>query len=152
MKLAEALILRAEVRRRLTEWSERARTSVLVQEGEQPTEPPEALFLELNEIVAQFTELTTRINAANMNTTLDDGRTLTEAIAQRDALSLRANALNQAIAFATNTQPRFGRAEIRSVATIDVAAVRRQAEALRRERRTWDTAIQAANWATEMAE
>jgi hypothetical protein len=36
------------------------------------------------------------------------------------------------------------------VPTVDVGAVRRQADAVARERRELDTAIQGVNWSTEL--
>jgi uncharacterized membrane protein len=152
MKLAEALILRADIRKRMAQWNDRARTSVAVQEGEQPTEAPDTLFAEWNAMVDEFTALSVRINRTNMRATLADGATLMEAIAQRDALTLRANGLSTAVGFVTNVQPRYGRAEIKTVATVDVAALRRQVTELTRQRRELDVQIQAANWATEMEE
>jgi len=152
MKLAEALILRADIRKRMAQWNERARTSVSVQEGENPTEAPAELIAEWNAMVEEFTVLSVSINRANLSATLLDGATLMEAIAKRDALSLRANGLSSAISLATSTQPRYGRAEIKTVSTIDVAALRREVTELMRQRRELDVQIQAANWANEMAE
>ncbi|NJM39488.1 MAG: DIP1984 family protein [Anaerolineae bacterium] len=152
MKLAEALILRADIRKRMAQWNDRVRTSVSVQEGEQPTEAPEALFTEWNAMVEEFTSLSVRINQANITVTLPNGISIMEAIAQRDALTLRANGLNTAIGFATAVQPRYGRAEIKTVATVDVAALRRDMADLMRQRRELDVQIQAANWAAEMDE
>ena len=150
MKLAEALILRSDIRKRMAQWNDRARTSVSVQEGEQPTESPEVLFAEWNAMVEEFTALSARINRANINVKLPNGISIMEAIAQRDALTLRANGLNTAIGFATAVQPRYGRAEIKTVAMIDVATVRRDMTDLTRQRRELDVQIQAANWANEM--
>jgi hypothetical protein len=150
MKLAEALILRADIRKRMAQWNDRARTSVTVQEGDQPTEAPEALFSEWNDMIAEFTTLSVRINQANITATLPNGVSLMEAIAQRDALTLRANGLNTAISLATAVQPRYGRAEIKTIATVDVAVLRKEMTDLMRQRRELDVQIQAANWATEM--
>ena len=47
---------------------------------------------------------------------------------------------------------RYSRSEIRKVATVDVSALRRQMDTLAQQRRELDTAIQATNWATELAE
>jgi hypothetical protein len=150
MKLAEALIQRADIRKRMSYWNERMRTSAVVQEGERPAEEPQALLTEMNAMIEEFTVLTTRINRANLATTLADGTTLTEAIAARDAYALRISALTTAVNAATNAPARIGRAEIKSIATVDVAALRREIDEITRQRRTLDTAIQAMNWAAEM--
>ena len=52
----------------------------------------------------------------------------------------------------TERQHRYGLAEIRTVATVDVAALRSQADELARERRELDAAIQELNWRTEIEE
>jgi hypothetical protein len=51
---------------------------------------------------------------------------------------------------ATNRVSRYSRTEIRMVPTVDVGAVRREADAVARERRELDTAIQGVNWSTEL--
>jgi hypothetical protein len=100
MKLAEALILRADIRKRMAQWNERARTSVTVQEGEQPTEAPAELFGEWNAMVEEFTALSVRINRANVRATLADGTTLrregTELTRQRRDLDVQIQAANWA--------------------------------------------------------
>lgn len=45
---------------------------------------------------------------------------------------------------------RYGLAEIRTLVTVDVAALRAQADELARERRELDTLIQATNWQVEL--
>lgn len=48
MKLAEALVLRADVQNRTQQVRGRLRLSALVQEGEPPPEDPQALLAELS--------------------------------------------------------------------------------------------------------
>src|SRR6266478_4692996 len=47
-------------------------------------------------------------------------------------------------------QSRYGKAEIRVLRTVDVAALRRRADDLAKERRELDARIQEANWQTEL--
>ena len=49
MKLAEALILRADLQKRLEQLRQRLILNAQVQEGEQPAEDPESLLRELDE-------------------------------------------------------------------------------------------------------
>ena len=51
MKLAEALILRADCQKRLHEIKQRLIRSAKVQEGEEPPEQPQALLEELNNLI-----------------------------------------------------------------------------------------------------
>src|SRR5260370_22784953 len=86
MKLAEALVVRADLQKRIEQLRARLRQSVLVQEGEQPPEDPSELLAEAARLVDELARLIFRINRANLATTLPNGVSLTEAIARRDAL------------------------------------------------------------------
>jgi Family of unknown function (DUF6847) len=93
-----------------------------------------------------------QINRANMTTQLESGMTLTEALALRDALTAHQNILRSVADAASERVDRFGRAEIRRIPTIDVAQLRDEIDLLAKQRREVDTAIQAANWATDLPE
>lgn len=150
MKLSEALALRADTQKRITQLRERLRASALVQEGEAPPEDPQELLAELDRLLGQLTDLVGRINRTNMVARLSNGTSLTDALAARDTLALRAGVLEVVAAAATNRGNRYSRAEIRMVPTVDVAAVHRQVDAVARDRRELDTAIQGVNWSTEL--
>jgi ppGpp synthetase/RelA/SpoT-type nucleotidyltranferase len=152
MKLAEALVLRADVQKRIVQLSPRLRTNAVVQEGDQPSELPETLLAELDTLLAQLEDLILRINRTNIQARLSDGTSLTAALARRDVLAMRLNALTVLADTAGNRVDRYGSAEIRKLATVDVAAVRRQVDDLARQRRELDTAIQAANWTVDLVE
>jgi hypothetical protein len=150
MKLSEALVLRADTQKRVERLRERLRLSVLVQEGEQPPEDPQVLFSELDELLAQLRDLISRINRTNLSASLESGTSLTAALAQRDVLKLRYGILKSAADVASNRIDRYSRTEIRSVPTVNVATLRRDLDALSQQYRELDTAIQAANWSTEL--
>src|SRR5262249_28814264 len=152
MKLAEALVLRADVQKRIEQLRNRLRQSVLVQEGETPPENPQELLAEAERLTNQLARLVARINRANLATTLPNGPPLTDALAQRDALQTPYSLLERAAEMASARIDRYGRSEIRKVATVDIGALRKQMERLAQERRELDTAIQATNWATEIGE
>jgi hypothetical protein len=152
MKLSEALIQRADVQKRVQELRGRLNASVLVQEGEQPPENPEALFAELDRAFALLTDLIRQINRTNLAATLPSGSTLTDALAQRDVLRLRIGVIRGAADAAVGTVDRYSRTEIRRVPTVDIAALRQQTDRLAQECRELDTAIQAANWTTDLME
>jgi Family of unknown function (DUF6847) len=152
MKLGEALARRAELQRRMEQVRDRLRISALVQEGDAPPEDPEPLLVELDDVGDALERLIAAINRTNATTRLASGRTLTAALARRDALGLRHAAL-RAVADATaQQQARYSRSEIRLVRTFDVAAVRARVDDLARERRELDVEIQAANWTVDLAE
>jgi len=125
MKLSEALVLRADVQKRIEQVRARLQASVLVQEGSQPPEDPQALFAELERLVTQLADLIARINRTNFSATLEGGETLTNALARRDALKLRISVLKSAADSASSVQAtRYMRSELRNVPTVDVAALR----------------------------
>ena len=152
MKLAEALVLRADLQKRLAQIRTRLTQSALVQEGEQPPENPTELLTEMEQMLAQLQDLMVGINKTNLRASLPDGTTLTDALARRDILSLHHNIINGLTDTASNRIERFGRSEIRKLATVDVATLRRQISELARQRRELDTAIQATNWTTDVLE
>ena len=152
MKLAEALVLRADVQKRIAQLRERLRQSALVQEGEQPPENPEQLLIEMDQLLNQLGDLIIRINQTNIQTRFSTDETLTDALARRDILSMRYSVIGGLADTAANRIERYGRSEIRKIATVDVAALRRQLDEIARQRRELDTAIQAMNWTTDLVE
>ena len=152
MKLAEALVLRADLQKRIVQVRERLRQSALVQEGEQPPENPEQLLSELDQLLNQLGGMIVRINRTNMQAHLPDGEVLSDALARRDMLSLRYSVVGVLAETAANRIDRYGRAEIRRISTVDVAALRRQLDEIARQRRELDTVIQATNWAVDLVE
>ena len=150
MKLAEALIRRADIKTHINDVRERLLANAKVQEGEAPTEAPQTLFGELNGLVRQFEQLSTQINRANLATALPDGATITDAIARRDALNLEMGVIKSVIERATGRSERIWHTEVKLVKVVDVAELQRRHDELARARRELDTAIQATNWATEI--
>ncbi|HLZ62943.1 MAG TPA: DIP1984 family protein [Ktedonosporobacter sp.] len=150
MKLAEALVLRADLQKRLAQMRTRLTQSALVQEGEQPPENPVDLLAELEQLLVQLGDLIKAINKTNLQAQLPDGITLTDALAQRDILSLRHSIVNDLAETAGNRIERYGRSEIRKLATVNVSTLRRQLDEIARQRRELDTSIQAANWSTDL--
>jgi hypothetical protein len=152
MKLAEALALRADTQKRIEQMRERLRQSALVQEGEQPPEDPRALLAEVERLIAELAALIARINRTNLATRLADGTTLTDALARRDTLILHYSLMSSAAEAAAKRLERYSRSEIRLVAVVPVSELRGKMDDLARQRRELDLLIQAANWATDLAE
>ena len=68
MKLAEALIERGDIQKRLTQLQDRLKRSSWVQEGEKPHEDPARLRREIAALVTQLETLIFKINRANIST------------------------------------------------------------------------------------
>jgi len=151
MKLAEALILRADCQKKIAQLRQRLSRCVKVQEGEQPPEDPQVLLGELSGAIAQLTDLIQRINRTNSNTPFAPGN-LSDALARRDTLSIQRNALQQLVQDASVTQNRYSRSEVKFVSTVDVSSLQQQVDSLSQEYRLLDTQVQSLNWQIDLLE
>lgn len=151
MKLAEALQERADLNRRIEQLRYRLNNNVLVQEGEKPLEDPAALLEELEGSLARLEWLIARINLTNCAVKVE-GRSLTELIARRDVLSLRADAYRRLVEEASQNTHRATRTEIKILSAVDVPALQRQADDASHELRLLDNTLQATNWTADLME
>ena len=151
MKLAEALQERADLNRRIEQLRYRLSNNVLVQEGEKPLEDPAALLEELESSFTRLEWLIARINLTNCAVKVE-GRSLTELIARRDVLSLRAEAYRRLVEDASQNTHRATRTEIKILSAVDVPALQRQADDASRELRLLDNTLQATNWTADLME
>ena len=150
MKLAEALILRADCQKRIAQLEARLLNNAKIQEGDNPAEAPQDLITELERVTSELLTLIQRINKTNSAVVLPEGRTISDALAERDVLSLRRKTfVNLAQAGATS-QSRFTRSEVKYVSTVNVAEVQKRADELAKNYRDLDARIQALNWNTEL--
>jgi hypothetical protein len=150
MKLAEALILRADCQKRMEQLRSRLTRSAKVQEGEEPPENPQALISELDAGVQELEDLIKKINKTNSLTTLEERVTLSDALAKRDALALKRSIYNSIVDEAAVRQDRYSRSEVKFFSTIDVSELQTQMDRMSRQYRELDTKIQQANWNTEL--
>jgi hypothetical protein len=150
MKLAEALLERKSAKLKIENLQERLDENALVQEGDVPAETPETLLAELREAVRRFEAMIRQINAANNVAKLPNGVSLSEAIVRRDMLKLERQALERMAAAVSLRQHRYGRNEVKFVATVNQANLRQEIDRLSKEWRELDAQIQAANWLTDL--
>ena len=150
MKLGEALTQRSQLLVRMKHARDRLKDSALVQEGEQPPEDPRQLLSEFEAMANELQSLIARINQTNLTTRLATGETLTEALARRDVLGLRIRAVRQVADVAAARQERYSQSEIRFVATVNVADLRKAGDDLARELRELDASMQETNWTTDL--
>lgn len=150
MKLAEALVVRADTQKKLASLRQRIGSNAVVQEGNQPSEDPNDLLKEAFGVLNELRELIGKINAANAANKLSDGRTLTEAIAQRDELTQQHSLMQHAIASSSKEPDRYSMKEIRWVACVDIKKLQKQSDDLARKIRELNLIIQETNWATDL--
>ena len=152
MKLAEALVERKAAQTKISELNERLQRVVLVQEGEHPAEEPTTLLNELDEVIQRLEALIIAINRTNLQARLPDGRTIMDAIAQRDVVRMQIGVFDTLIRSAASPQFRTRGSEIKFVVTLDIAQLQRERDRLAKHYRELDTAIQAVNWSTDLLE
>ena len=151
MKLAEALILRADCQKRIAQLQQRLLRSAKVQEGEQPAENPETLLSELDSAIAQLRTLIQQINQTNARTDFRGG-SLSDALAERETLQMQRNAYSNLIDAASIRQERYTRSEVKFLSTVAIAQIQSQVDRLSRNYREIDSQIQALNWQTDLIE
>lgn len=149
MKLAEALNLRADTSKRISQLCERLRANAKVQEGDTPAEEPLELLAELERLTAQLEELISRINLTNSKVVCN-GKTLTEMIARKDALSLKGSILRSFLSDASVRTDRYSSKEIRVVSTVNVRELQKKADEVSEEIRRLNVKIQELNWQYEL--
>lgn len=150
MKLAEALILRADLQKRIDQIRSRLRNNILVQEGETPSEEPKDLLNELLDIQKELATIIKRINRTNNTTRFSEEWLLSDALIERDTLLERRSVFANLVEQASIKQDRYSRTEIKYVSTINVKDIQNEVDKLSKEYRELDTRIQGMNWNTEL--
>lgn len=150
MKLAEALMLRGDIQKKLTSLRERIVRNSTVQEGDTPHEDPNALLKEAFGVIEELEGLVKAINTANLTHKLPDGRTITELLAKRDSLVQWHSVLQAALSSTQRDPDRYGVREIRWVSTLNVVSLQKQVEDLAKKIRECNALIQATNWEVEL--
>lgn len=150
MKLAQALVLRADKQKKLGSLRDRIACNAMVEEGFKPPEDPAELIEESFRVLNELQRLVVKINAANLANKLPDGRTLTEAIAQREEWTQQHRMLQHAIERSGQEPSRYSMREIRWEAVMEVKALQRRADDLSKKIRELDLLIQETNWNTDL--
>jgi membrane-bound lytic murein transglycosylase B len=151
MKLAEALILRADNKKRFEQLRQRLMNNAKVQEGDEPAEKPEDLLKEIEQTANEYEKLIKQINKTNSETEFSKGKTLTDALAERDVLILRRSIYAGLVNSATVSQQLYSRSEIKFVSTVNVGKTQKLADKLSKQYREIDAKIQEFNWKTDLA-
>lgn len=81
-----------------------------------------------------------------------EGKTLTQLLARRDALTLQSSIIRRFLDNAAQTTPRYGRAELKIISTVDVPSLRKESDRLSEEIRQINLSIQEVNWTNDLIE
>lgn len=148
MKLAEALSIRADLQRKVSQLKGRLKDSAKVQEGDKPAENTDDLFKELDSFLVKMEDLIYRINFTNIRT-VHNGETLTQMIARKDVLNLRLSVMRDVMKNTLETD-RYGRNEIKYVRTVDVTELHKRIDTYAKQLRELDLKLQKLNWTTDL--
>lgn len=149
MSLAEALQVRADIKTEIAQLHNRLNDNAKVQEGESPAEDPMRLTALLSAKCAAFETIVRRINLTNASTVFE-GKTITDLLARRDALSLETSILRDFLQQASQRVDRYSKTEIKILSSVDVTAMQKTVDAKSKELRQLDATIQKLNWNTEL--
>ena len=149
MKLAAALIERADLQTRLTQLQTRLLNNAKVQEGVKPNEDPKDLLKELDEISKQLDDYIYRINMTNAATLVDE-TPLTSLLAKKDVLTKKISILRTFLNESSALVDRYSLKEIKIDSTVDVAKLQKDLDTLSKELRLLDQKIQEINWTTDL--
>ena len=149
MKLAEALIERADLKARIDQIVSRMRENALIQEGDTPAEDIVELCNMYESMMDELEGLITRINKTNAGTLLNDV-SLAEVIAKRDCLKAKISAYRTVKESSLTRRDRYSSSEIKYVRTTDIAKLQRIIDDYSKQYRELDTKIQERNWMAEL--
>lgn len=150
MKLAEALLLRSDLQTKLASLQRRINSNVLIQEGDQPSEDPNALIKEAFAVNSELHALIQRIHATNAQAQTIQGQPLLHVLNERDSLTQQHRILQQAIDSSQRENGRYSSSEIRWIKSISVAELQKQADDISRQLRQNNLEIQASNWQVDL--
>lgn len=150
MKVAEALILRADYQKRVEHLKNRLLQNVRVQEGDEPNEDPKLLLKELQELLEKLRLLIQQINKTNLKTKFDKVESLADALVSRDLIGQERKVHSDLLEQATMKLERYSRAEIKYITTISVKEMQKHVDELSQKYRIYDVKIQELNWKTDL--
>lgn len=76
MKIAEALLIRSDMQKKLAQLKGRIKANVKVQEGDTPSEDPNELMIDASQLITELTVLIERIHRTNAVAQTDKGQSM----------------------------------------------------------------------------
>ena len=152
MKLAEALILRANAQNDIESIKRRLLNNAKVQDGEEPSENPGELLSILDSLITNLEDLIKKINKTNSTTVVDGAKTISDLITEKDCLIKKIRVLKDFANAATLTIDRYNRTEIKIFSTVNVKDLQKEIDKLSKRYREIDTKLQECNWTIDLIE
>ncbi|WP_151980021.1 DIP1984 family protein [Acinetobacter guerrae] len=152
MKLAEALLLRSDLQKKLLSLQQRIHKNVLVQDGDTPSENPEQLIDEAVMVNKQLFQLIQKIHQTNAQAQANNGKALLDILNQRDQLTAEHRIIQQAIDNTQKDTDRYSVREIKWIKAVSVSKLQKQADEISQNLRLINLEIQASNWQIDLRE
>ena len=152
MKLAEALLIRSDLQKKLFQLKARIANNVKVQDGDSPNEDPNALIIEANQVITELATLIEKIHRTNALSQTSEGESLLSLLNKREELEMRHKLLSDAIDMASNEAVRYSPREIKWKVMVSVSALQKQADDLSMKLRKLNLVIQANNWQIDLVQ
>ena len=146
MKLAEALLLRSDLMKKIEHIQNRIRPVLIVSDDKKPQEDPTKLIAELRTAIQDLETLVIRINKTNNEININGEGSLMEALVKRDSLKMLSEKLRN-IRYAAQID-NSGDANLKT--TIDIKKLQTEMDQTGRAFREIDSKIQELNWLTEL--
>jgi len=146
MKLAEALLLRSDLIKKIEHIQNRIRPVLIVSDDKKPQEDPTKLIAELRTAIQDLEILVIRINKTNNEININGEGSLMEALVKRDSLKMLSEKLRN-IRYAAQID-NSGDANLKT--TIDIKKLQTEMDQTGRAFREIDSKIQELNWLTEL--
>ena len=152
MKLAEALLIRSDMQKKLAQLKGRIRNNVKVQDGDTPSEDPSTLMIDASQIITELSMLIERIHRTNTIAKTDTGQSMLTLLVERDTLEMRHKLLIDAIEATDTEADRYSHREIKWNIIVSVAGLQKQVDDIAMKLRKINIVIQANNWQIDLIE
>lgn len=146
MKLAEALVLRADLQKKLENLKRRLANSVRKLDDIQVIEDPEVLKLEAEETITALYSLIDRIYRTNQSVILPSGQSMVTVLAKRDELVERRKLLDYIINKSLPDSGLYFNERGKWQPAIDISAYQKQMDDIAMQIRRLNLDIQQTNW------
>lgn len=152
MKLAEALLIRSDMQKKLAQLKGRIKANVKVQEGDTPSEDPNELMIDASQLITELTVLIERIHRTNAIAQTDKGQSMLTLLVERDTLEMRHKLLIDSIEATQTEADRYSHREIKWNIIVSVASLQIQADDIAMKLRNLNIVIQSNNWQIDLVE
>jgi hypothetical protein len=152
IKLAEALLIKAEYEKRLESLRTRLAVSARIQEGNFPPEDPETLLADVQTCLEALASLSKRISITCSQTLLESRKTLADALIDQEILLKKESIYQSTIEAAIIPTDPPETSNILWRSTVNIAGLHRRIEDILKEYRLLETQIQKASWSTELVD